>query len=198
MTRKTADANHPLHELIAERWSPLAFADRSVPSADLASVLEAARWAPSSYNEQPWSFALATRENPADFETLADLLVEGNAWARRAPVLLLSIALETYSRNAKPNIHAWHDVGLAAGTLVLQAQALGLAAHQMGGFDAAKARAVLELPDNASPVAMIALGYPGTLDDLPESMHQRESSPRTRKPLAEIIFSGRWGEPATP
>lgn len=194
---KLADNQHPIHELIQRRWSPRAFADRAVDNETLCSLLEAARWAPSSYNEQPWSFIVATNQQPDEFQRLLSCLVEFNAaWAQHAPVLMLSVAATQFERNAKPNRHAFHDVGLAVENLVLQATALGLVAHQMAGFDVEKARAVYEIPESHEPVAAIALGYPGDADALPESLRDREKEPRARKPLEAFVFSGRWGSAA--
>lgn len=194
---KVATTDHPIHELLHRRWSPLGFADRPVEAAKLLSVLEAARWAPSSFNEQPWSLILATKDNPAEFERLLACLVEGNQqWAKDAPVLMLSVAKLQFSRNDKPNRHAQHDVGLAVGNLVIQATALGLVVHQMAGFHVEKARETFAIPEGYEPVAAIALGYPGDPNDLPERLRERELTARTRKPLAEFIFSGKWGQPS--
>lgn len=190
-----APNEHPIHELIQRRWSPRAFADRAVDKATLLSLLEAARWAPSSYNEQPWSFLVATRDQPDEFQRLLSCLVEFNAgWAQHAPVLMLSVASLQFQRNAKPNRHALHDVGLAAENLVLQCTAMGLVAHQMAGFDADKARELYQIPETHEPVAAIALGYPGEPASLPDPLRERELEPRTRKALDEFVFTGRWGE----
>jgi nitroreductase len=121
--------------------------------------------------------------------------VEGNAWARKAPVLLLSVASDTFTRNGKANPYARHDVGLATENLLLQATEMGLAIHPMAGFDAAKARELFRIPEGNTPMAMIAVGYSGTVEDLPEETRKRESAPRTRKPLEEWAFAGRWDHP---
>jgi nitroreductase len=194
---KTADSSAPLHELIAQRWSPRSFEDRAIGPDLLRRLLEAARWAPSSFNEQPWAYLVAPRaQDPAGFERLAACLTPGNsAWAGAAPVLALSVAQRDFRRNGKPNRHAFHDVGLATENLVLQAQALGLAVHQMAGFDVAKARETLGIPETHDPVAMIALGYPGSPDRLSPELRERERKPRERKPLAEVAFAAGWGEP---
>lgn len=193
---KPADVRFPVHELIARRWSPLSFADRLVERDQLGSLLEAARWAASSFNEQPWSFFVATREEPERFERLAGCLVPGNqTWARRAPVLMLSVAKQHFERNGKPNRHAFHDVGLAVANLVLQAEALGLAVHQMAGFDADRARSELAIPADHDPVAALAVGYPGEPGDLPEELRGREAAPRTRKALEQFVYGETWGSP---
>ena len=195
--KKTADTRFPVHELIAERWSPIAFADRAVDAGTLGSLLEAARWAASSYNEQPWAFLVATKDDAEAHADLAACLVPANrAWAEAAPVLMLSVASTTFARNGKPNRHAYHDVGLAVGNLSVQAQASGLVLHQMAGFDAEEARRRLAIPDGWEPVAAIALGYPGAAADLPDELAARQNAPRARKPLAEMAFRGRFGEPA--
>lgn len=194
---KPADNQHPLHELIQRRWSPRAFADRAVDDKTLCSLFEAARWAPSSFNEQPWNFIVATNQHPDEFQRLLTCLVEFNAaWAQHAPVLMISVAALQFERNAKPNRHALHDVGLAVENLVLQATSLGLVAHQMAGFDMDKARAVYEIPATHEPVAAIALGYPGDPNALPEPLRDRDNEPRTRKQLETFVFSGRWGNTA--
>ena len=185
--QRPADTDHPVHDLVRRRWSPRAFADRPVEPEKLCSLLEAARWAASSYNEQPWCFLLATRDEPEAFQKMVGCLVEGNAtWASKAPVLMLSVAKLAFARNGKPNRHAEHDVGLAAGNLSLQATALDLFVHQMAGFHADKARAAFDIPEGYEPVAMIAVGYGRDEDG--------SLSPRVRKPLSEFVFSGAWGQ----
>jgi len=191
--RKPAESQSPLHELIRERWSPRAFAVRPIEPDKVRSLLEAARWAPSSFNGQPWSYLIASKDQPEEFDRLASCLVDGNAWAKRAPLLLLAVAATHFAHNGKPNRHAFHDVGLANENLVLQAGAMGLVAHQMAGFLPDRAREVYEIPEGQEPLTMIAVGYPGEVDDLPEPLRARETTPRSRKPLAEMAFSGKWG-----
>jgi nitroreductase len=191
---KPAETQFPLHDLLKRRWSPRAFSEQPVGPDMLLTLLEAARWAPSSSNEQPWRFVVATREEPADYDRLLACLLEGNRkWAYRAPVLILSVARVDFEEDGRPNRHAFHDVGLATENLLLQATALGLVAHPMAGFDIEKARADLKIPSGYEPVAMIAVGYPGELNVLPDYLQQRELKPRERKPLPEIAFSGQWG-----
>src|ERR1700722_9116174 len=129
---KPAETKYPIHDLLAHRWSPRAFADRAIEPGALGSLLEAARWAPSCFNEQPWVFLVATKEAPEEFEKMLGCLVEFNqSWVKAAQVLMISVARLHFARNNKPNRHAFHDVGLAAENLVIQATAMGLAVHQM-------------------------------------------------------------------
>ncbi|MFO0701956.1 MAG: nitroreductase family protein [Nitrospira sp.] len=186
----------PIHELLARRWSPRAFDERAVETDLLRGVFEAARWAPSSNNEQPWRFVVATKDQEAAWTRLFDCLMEGNRrWAFRAPVLILSVASMYFAMNGKPNRHAFHDTGLATQNLVLQAAVHGLMARQMAGFDVEKARAELQIPSGYEPVAMIAIGYPGDPDVLPDQLRERELQPRSRRPIGEWTFSGQWGTP---
>jgi nitroreductase len=194
---KIAQTQYPVHDLIQRRWSPRAFADRPVPGDHLCRILEAARWAPSNSNEQPWSFVVATKENTADYERLFGCLVPGNQlWAHQAPVLMLSVAKLVFEEDQSPNSHALHDVGLAVENLVIQALALDLFVHQMAGFEVEQAREVCHLPPGHEPVAMIALGYLGDPNTLPEKLRARELSTRSRKVLAEFVYAGRWGKPS--
>lgn len=194
--RKPAPTAVPIHELVRERWSPVAFADRTVEKEKLLALLEAARWAPSSFNEQPWAFLVATKENQTEFQRLLGCLVEGNqAWAQYAPVLMISLAKLHFAHNGKPNRHAFHDVGLAAENLALQAVALGLQAHQMAGIEVEKIREHYAVPEGWEPVAGIAIGYPAEeFSHLPETLQQRQRAARSRKPLMEFVFSSRFGE----
>ena len=192
---KPADAQYPIHELIKRRWSPRAFSDRPVERDTLRSLLEAARWAPSSNNEQPWSFIVAAKDDPAEFGRLLSCLVEGNSlWAQHAPVLMVSIARMSFEDDGKPNRHAFHDVGQAVANLIVQATALGLMAHQMAGFHPDKVRELYGVPKEFEPVAAMALGYPGDPQSLPEKLRTRELASRERKPLTGFVFTGRWGK----
>jgi nitroreductase len=191
---KPAKTQFPIHDLLRRRWSPRAFSNRMVEPDSLRSLLEAARWAPSSYNEQPWSFIVATKQDPAEHDRLLSCLVEGNIeWAQHAPVLMVSVARLTFEDDGKPNRHAFHDVGQAVANLIVQATALGLVVHQMAGIHPEKIRELYRLPEGYEPVAGIALGYPGDPEALPERLRQRELAPRERKPLTEFVFTGHWG-----
>lgn len=192
---KLASTDFPVHPLIQRRWSPRAFADRPVEPEKLLSLLEAARWAPSSGNGQPWHFFLGVRGTPAH-AALVDVLKEGNAsWAAQAPVLMLTVAKMT-TGSGRPHTHALYDVGLAVMNLTLQATALDLYVHQMGGFYADRARQRFAIPEGFEPVTAIAIGYLGDPEMLDEKNRERERSPRSRRPLSEFVFEGRWGEPA--
>lgn len=192
---KPANNQYPIHELIKQRWSPLAFNSRPIEPEKIGSLLEAARWAASCFNEQPWFFIVATQDNTQEYEKLLSCLVEANKkWAKDAPLLILSVAKLSFDRNNKPNRHALHDVGLAVGNLTLQAQSFGLFVHQMGGFDADKAINLYHIPQGYEPVAAIAVGYPGNVNQLDPDLQERQLSPRTRKPLKDFIFRDRWGQ----
>jgi len=193
---KPAAPDFEIAEVLRQRWSPRAFDARSVPPEAIRSLLEAARWAPSSMNEQPWHFIVARREDAEDFQRLAACLTGNNLeWAPQAPVLLLSVARSSFVRNERPNRHALHDVGLAVGQLLAQATSLGLVAHQMGGFDRQKARETLRIPQGFEPVAAIAIGYPGDPNQLDDALREPELGPRLRRPQSEFVFGGSWGEP---
>ena len=194
---KQAQPAHPVQELIAKRWSPYGFEDRAVSQADLRSLFEAARWAPSSYNEQPWSYILATKETAEEFERVLSCLVEGNqTWANAAPVLAIACVSLNFTRNGKPNAAAIHDLGLAAGNLCLEATARGLCVHQMIGILPDKARAVFKVPQNVQPLTALAIGYAADPGALPDMLKQRDLAPRSRKTLAEFVFGGAWGTAA--
>jgi len=186
--KKPADNNYPIHELLERRWSPRAFSDSPVEKDKLLSVLEAARWAPSSYNEQPWNFIVARKEAQDGYNKLLECLLEGNRkWAKNAPVLMLSIAKLNFEESGEPNRHAFHDVGLAVANLIIQAEHLNLHTHQMAGIDIGKAIKTFDIPNTHEPVAAIALGYYGELDQLDEDLTDRELSDRNRKSLCEIV-----------
>ena len=194
---KIAETQTPIHEVIGRRWSPRAFSERPVESDKLQSVLEAARWAPSSWNDQPWAYLVATREDRENYEALFGVLMEMNrAWAGKAPVLLLTLAHTRLEKDGQPNRHGFYDLGQATANLIIQATSLGLATHQMGGFRVEPARVRFGIPEGWEPVSVIALGYPGNAESLPEPLREREAAQRRRKPLAEFVFSGTWGHPA--
>ena len=193
---KHAPAVDGVLPLFHSRWSPRSFSDREVSLNDLAKVFEAARWAASSYNEQPWRFLVGTRNSSAYKKIFDSLMPFNQAWAVSAPVLILGAAKTRFSHNDSPNRVALYDLGAAASYLTLQAASLGISTHQMAGFDEAAARQAFEIPDVYVLGAVIALGYqgePGALAN--EQARAQEVAPRTRKPLKDLVFSS-WGVPA--
>jgi nitroreductase len=193
---KPATNQYPIHDLLRQRWSPRAFAHRPVETDKLSSLFEAARWSASSYNEQPWRFIVATKDNAPDYERLLGCLMDLNqAWAKAAPVLVITVAKQFFDHNNKPNRVAIHDLGLAVANLTVQATALGLVLHQMGGVHLDKARAALSIPPGYDPVTAIAIGYPGDPGSLPAELRERELEPRERNPQAAFVFGGTWQRP---
>jgi nitroreductase len=194
---RRASTDYPVHELLAARWSPYAFQDRPVPEADLLSVFEAARWAASCFNEQPWTYIVATKENPDQFQQLLSCLIEFNqVWAKAAPVLALGIVSLRFTRNGQVNRAAVHDLGLAAGNLLVEATARGILVHQMLGILPEKARQIFAIPDGYEAWTGLAIGYRGDPTQLPDVLQERERRPRERKPLNQFVFSGKWGNPS--
>jgi nitroreductase len=183
---KVARTEFPILPLIAQRWSPLAFSSRPIEEDKLKRLFEAARWAPSSSNEQPWIF-IVTHHGTEGFARLADCLVEGNSWAKEAAVLALSVARMTVARTGKPNAYGMYDTGAAVANLLVQATAEGLVVHQMGGFDHEKARTAFQIPAECQPCAVIAIGYYGDHGSLTEKNRLREEAPRQRKPQSEFV-----------
>ena len=197
MLDKPAITQQPIADLIARRWSPRAIAaDRPVSREQLLALLEAARWAPSCFGDEPWRYLVWDRfHDAAGWQSAFECLAEGNrGWVKNAPVLLLSVATPRFGHNDAPNRWAQHDTGAASENLCLQATALGLVAHQMGGFDADKAKAAFAIPADHTCMAMIAVGHPAPADGLPDPLRDRELAPRTRKPLDRIAFAGRWDQ----
>lgn len=192
-----APVEFPVNDLIRNRWSPRAFADKPVPAEVLRSLFEAARWAPSSNNEQPWAFLVATKDDAKNFEKSLGSLVEFNAnWAKKAPVLVIAVAKLAFAKNKAPNRNAQYDVGAASLQLALEATARGLVVHQMAGFDPETAKEAYDIPEGWEPIAAMAIGYPGDASSLPEPYQTREKAPRTRKPMREFVMSGQWGHTA--
>jgi nitroreductase len=195
--QKPAPNDFPVHELIRERWSPRAFADKPISQNVLRSIFEAARWAPSSNNEQPWAYIVASRDDKDGFQKILSVLVEFNAaWAKSANVLAIAVAELAFAKNNTPNRNAHYDTGAATALLSMEATAQGLAVHQMAGFDPEKARQVFGIPVGWEAIAVLAIGYPGDPVSLPEPLKDREMAPRTRKPIAEFVMAGRWGHTA--
>ncbi|MEY4704676.1 MAG: hypothetical protein RL042_872 [Nitrospirota bacterium] len=191
-----ADSQYPIHDLLRQRWSPRAFDDRPIEPEKLRSLFEAARWAPSLDNGQPWRFLVATKEDTADYDRLFQCLVKSNQKsAYRAPVLILSVA-QLQFEDGSPNRHALHDTGMAVENLVVQAAALGLVAHQMAGFRIDQARADCQIPERYEPVAMIAVGYPGDPALPSDRLRAQEPQPPVRKPLTELVYAATWEQPS--
>lgn len=192
---KPADTQYPIHDLLSRRWSPRAFAERAVEPEKIQRLFEAARWASSCFNEQPWMFMMATIAQPSEHAKLLRCLVEGNqVWAKRAPLLIITFAKLHFSHNSKPNLHAFHDIGLAVGNLVVQATAMDLVVHQMAGIHPEIIRTSYVVPEGYNPVTGLAIGYSGDPSSLPEEIRERELAPRSRKTLQEFVFSKTWGE----
>jgi nitroreductase len=197
MADKKASPDFPIQPFIAERWSPYSFADRAVAPNDLQSLFEAARWAASSYNEQPWHYIVATRENPAEFLRLLSCLVEGNqVWAKAAPVLALAVVSLKSSQDNEENRAAVHDLGLADGNLCAEATARGLSVHQMIGILPDKARELYKIPPQCQAWTALAIGYKGDPAKLPEGLKARDLAARQRKSLSQFVFTGTWGNPS--
>lgn len=193
---KQAPAVKGILPAIHQRWSPRAFDDRDVGPADLARLFEAARWAPSAYNEQPWRFLVARRGSSTHGRIVSALIPFNQLWASNAPLLILSVAKSRFSHDNSVNDYALYDLGAATALLVVQAAEFGLVAHQMGAFDHAAVRETLGIPAEYLIGAVIALGYLGEPSRLPdEKLIAQETTPRTRKPLDAFVFST-WGHPA--
>lgn len=198
MKNKFAATQVPVHDLIARRWSCRAFdASRAVAREQILALLEAARWAPSCFGDEPWRFVVWDRNNDAPtWHEAFDCLVEWNRnWVRNAPVLMLATANSVFRKNGRPNAWGQYDTGAASENLCIQAVAMGLMAHQMGGFDADKIRQVAAVPEQYACMAMIAVGYQTEADILDEELKELELAPRARVPLAEHFFEGGWGKP---
>jgi nitroreductase len=196
--KNPAPTEVPVHEIVRERWSPRAFSERPVAPEVLHSLFEAARWAPSSSNLQPWAYIVGTKDDKEDFEKVLSTLVEFNqGWAKNAPVLALSVAQVKNPKDGSSNRWAFHDVGSASAQLTTEARSRGLYVHQMAGLDPEKARKVFLIPEGWEAVAALAIGYPGDPATLPEKLRERELAPRTRKPLSEFVMTGGWGHTAS-
>jgi nitroreductase len=185
---KTAKTDYPVSELISRRWSARAFSTHPVENHKLLSILEAARWAPSSRNEQPWRYIVFTNDNPEILKRAQSVLKEINDYAKRAPILICAITKKTYTDNEKPNRLHFHDLGAANENMFLESFNQGLIMHEMGGFDVQKAREVFNVPEDYEVGIMIAIGYQDTYDVLPERIREKAFTPRQRKPLSEIAY----------
>jgi nitroreductase len=195
--QKPAPSDFPVHPLIRDRWSPRAFTDKPIPPEALRSLFEAARWAPSSNNEQPWAYLVATKDDQANFDKVLGTLVEFNAdWAKNASAIAIAVVKLAFAKNDAPNRNAQYDTGAATALLSVEATARGLAVHQMAGFDPEKARQAFGIPAGWEAISAMAIGYPGNPDSLPQRLKDRELAPRTRKPIREFVMTGSWGHTA--
>lgn len=180
--------------LISDRYSPMAFSEKVPSNKDMESIFSAAIHAPSAFNEQPWRFVYASKEDIGSYNDFFNCLVDANKiWAVNAPVLALSIAKKTLSLNGKANPYAMYDAGMAVGNILVQAMSLGIFIHQMGGYDKEMARTNLGIPDDFEPIAMMALGYQGDPSKLPAELQQRATKRSSRKNIEEVVYYGRFG-----
>src|SRR4051794_3174057 len=198
LDERTVQAPAGLHPVLADRWSTRAYDDVPVDAHMIATLLEAARWAPSAMNAQPWRFLVGQRDAAgpdATWLAIYDTLAEGNrVWADRAPVLILAVT-QTTNEDGSARPVAAYELGLAVSQLTTQAHSDGLHVHQMGGFDVGSARRALGIPAEFTPYVVIAVGRRGSDDHLPESLRDREAAPRERRPLSDLAFAGTWGRP---
>lgn len=185
---KIADTDFPIHNLIARRWSARAFSTKAVEKSKLLSILEAARWAPSSRNEQPWRYIIFSNDNPDKLKNAQTVLLDINSYAKRAPILICAITKKTYSDNGIYNKLHFHDLGAANENMFLESFNQGLIMHEMGGFNREKAKEIFNIPDDYEVGIMIAIGYQDSHSILPERYREKANSPRERKPLSEIAF----------
>ena len=196
--QKLARANRPLQRHIAHRWSPVGFdSTRLIAADDLQRILDAGRWAASSYNLQPWRFVVAPRQDSSAFDSMLSILVPGNqTWAQQASVLMIAVA-QQLPQAGRPNRHATYDLGQAVAQMSLQALDMGIYTHQMGGFFPDKAREVYRIPADFLPFTAIAMGYRAqNINELDEQQRQRDESQRVRQPLSSMVFGSNWGEAA--
>jgi nitroreductase len=193
---KHAVPEFPIHDLLAERWSPYAFADRPVDETDLRSLFEAARWAASSYNEQPWNYLVATRDIFEEHTRMVSCLIPGNQeWARAAPVLVIGAVSLKFAKNQADNRAAVHDLGLASANLVVEATTRGLSVHQMIGIVPDRVRELYKLPEHTEAWTAMAIGYAAGADEAPDTFRARDLTPRERKRTSQFVFAGTWGQP---
>ena len=191
---RLAVTDHPVHELIRARYSPYCFNGEPVEREKILACLEAARWAASSFNEQPWTFLVGLRGDGEAFGRLLDCLYEPNqAWAGQAGAVMVTVLGRNFAGNGKSNRMAQHDVGLAVGNLTTQATALGLSVHEMAGIDLAKTRAVCEIPDTHDPCTALAIGYAANPEGRNDAMAERDRGLRQRKPMSGWVFTDQWG-----
>lgn len=198
MFEKKIDTQQAVDRLIASRWSGRAFdSKRSVKHADIFSLLEAVRWSPSCFGEQPWRYIVCDKtRNQSAWDKAYSCLAEGNQlWAVDAPLLIMALAKTMFSHNHQHNRWAEYDTGAGSMSLCIQATALGLMVHQMGGFSPNKVVELFAVPEQYNCMSVLAVGYQLPKDDISAELMERESAPRQRNPLAELFFDGKWGAP---
>jgi nitroreductase len=182
-----------LHRLIKKRRSPVSFSSQNIKEEDMALLFEAARWAPSSNNQQPWRFIYATKEDKESYDKFFNLLNDGNKiWAKSAPVLMLGIGERISTYKNRPNRFAFYDLGMAVGNMLFQATSMGIYVHQMGGYDVERAREVFSISEKYEPAAILAIGYKGEIDHLPMELKRRELSKRKRNETDSFVFKNEW------
>ncbi|MEM7304262.1 MAG: nitroreductase family protein [Pseudomonadota bacterium] len=191
---KKANTDHPVHEIIQHRWSPYRFSDRSITSQDLHALFEAARWAPSSYNEQPWRYIMASKDQPEEFNTIIACLEESNqVWAKNASALVLGFARTTFERNGKLNKAAFHDLGAAASYMSFEATSRGIAIHQIIGLLPEVVKEKYEFPKEFEVLTALAIGY-ADLSPGDDGVHsERDNTARSRKKISDFVFHKTWG-----
>lgn len=188
--------DYELHSPLQDRFSPRAFADKDIDAQTIRSLFEAARWAPSCFNEQPWSFFVAHRGQQESYEKVFSCINEFNqSWAKNAPLIVISVIKKHFDLDGRENKHAGHDLGLAVAQLTIQAQSAGLSVHQMAGFHPDKAKEVFSIPDGFEALTALAIGYPGNPSQLSDVLQQKEVAPRKRKAQKEFVFSDTWKQP---
>ncbi len=192
---RNAPVDHPISAMLVQRHSPYGFdPDKDVAGEDLAALFEAARWAMSSYNAQPWRYIVGVKSHDRPlWEKIHGVLVTGNQpWAANAPVLALGIVENAFEHNGKPNKAAAHDLGAASAFLTVEASARGLCVHQMIGIEVEAARETFDINGTRDPFTALAIGYAGSPDNISDKLAERDRQPRARKALDELIIAGGW------
>ena len=193
---RQAPVAHPVNALISARWSPSGFGPAEISAADLASLFEAARWAASSFNAQPWRYIVGCRGEPTFDRILGCLIPFNQAWAKHASALALGVVNTTFPHNGHPNGAAEHDLGAASASLTLEASARGIAVHQMIGLDAGRGATEFALPEGFKVLTALAIGYPGRHPELSDELAARDAKVRERRPLPDFVFGAEWGKAA--
>jgi nitroreductase len=193
--QKPANNDFPIAEIFRQRWSPRAFSNKAVEKEKLQCILEAARWAPSSMNEQPWRFIVGQKGDETWDKIFSSLVEWNQQWAGKASVLILNLGKKTFTYKSRPNATFQYDTGQAVAMMISEAVNQGLITHQMGGFSASKASELFDIPSDYQPISVTAVGYYGHADQLPEDMRKSEFSKRERMTSGDFIFSGQFGQP---